>query len=119
MGQDQCVKRSTIANTIVALPTGKGRTLVAARVIDHFVNRDDQHVMFIVATSFLENQQAEYCEQHCARKIKAAKLSAMGTETWDAAKWIGCLSRFQVLIGTPKVFWHAIDSGFLNPGQFS
>lgn len=105
----QCEK----ANTIVVLPTGSGKTLIAAEVI----NRLGSPALFLVPTCLLVSQQAE------------ALHSWTGL---DVAKYRGGMMMppsFDVLVTTPEAFrvaqrdaaienyYH--DSSFLQWEMFS
>lgn len=91
------------ANTIVVLPTGSGKTLIAAEVI----KRIGAPALFLVPTCLLVDQQAE------------ALRSWTGL---DVAKYRGGVSlppSFDVLVATPEAFRIAQrDAASENSGSF-
>ncbi|CAJ1401879.1 unnamed protein product [Effrenium voratum] len=111
---DQAIRE----NLIVNLPTGKGKTLIAVKVIDHFL-RTKKHVVFVVPTKALVEQQAKYCESHCECKPQVDKLSGMEMDQWDEIKWEQCLKKHQVLVGTAEIFRRALDKGYLKAASLS
>ena len=79
------------ANTLVVLPTGAGKTLVAAEVI---AKRLPIAALFLVPTCLLVEQQA------------TALRNWLGTET-VVAEYMGGMqvpTQFDVLVSTPKAF---------------
>eukprot|EP00913_Durusdinium_trenchii_P031171 g29187.t1 len=66
--------RSWPRNMVVSLKTGAGKTLVAVKVIDHFLEKEERHVLFVVPTKALVSQQAKYCQTHCQASPPAAEL---------------------------------------------
>ncbi|OLQ12482.1 Endoribonuclease Dicer-like 2b [Symbiodinium microadriaticum] len=120
--QSASVQRAVGQNVIISLPTNYGKTLIAAKVIDHVLsnqNTREKHVLFIVPTKALVNQQAKYCRNHCDQKPAVDELCGMEMEKWDEVKWTACLRQHQVLVGTPEIFRRAMDQGFLQVAQLS
>jgi hypothetical protein len=99
--QVACVQQAIAQNTVVHLRTGGGKTLVAVRVIDHFLRaararadagvaddaaasppqRIPQHqqvVVFVVPTRVLVAQQASYCREHMHVDVDAASAGTRG-----------------------------------------
>lgn len=110
-------------NTIVNLETGGGKTLIGVLAIDHFRRTQPaKKIMFIVPTTVLVPQQANYIRDHaetsCATKV--VELSGRQMESWTAEQWGRCLDRFDLFVGTPEVFRRAVvDLGCLSLKKFS
>ena len=125
--QEQCISRSIDANTIVNLPTGTGKTLVATRVIDCYLGRsrqsnDCKRVLFTAPTRALVEQQADRCRRQCFPPIRIINLCSeeVHVSTWERKEWSGCLAHYDVIVGTPAIFVHALTvSGCLPLEAFS
>lgn len=112
--QQECRERTREQNTIVNMPTGVGKTLVAVLCIDDF--RRKGKVIFIVPTRPLVSQQAEYVREHADEKIAVRGLS----ETVSFDRWREILANNDVLVGTAEIFRHAfVDTKALRPEEFS
>eukprot|EP00930_Biecheleria_cincta_P023734 TRINITY_DN17092_c0_g1_i2.p1 TRINITY_DN17092_c0_g1~~TRINITY_DN17092_c0_g1_i2.p1 ORF type:complete len:747 (-),score=120.10 TRINITY_DN17092_c0_g1_i2:302-2542(-) len=116
--QLECVRHVIQRNTIVNMPTGTGKTLVAVLTIDHF--RESGKVMFLVPTRALVTQQAEYVRKHASRAVAVAELQGVQTDHLTATEWKDIVAKHDVLVGTAEVFRKAlVDNKFLNLGDFS
>eukprot|EP00434_Breviolum_minutum_P024149 symbB.v1.2.021318.t3/scaffold1837.1/size99322/6 len=115
--QKECVAQAKEKNTVVCLKTGLGKTLIAVKVIDHFLDlKQQQKILFLVPTKALVKQQADYCRQNC-RDVPGgsiAEVCGMETDSWDNLKWDEVLRKHRILVGTPEPLRRAMDSGFLS-----
>ena len=124
--QEEGLAAALASNVIIQIPTGGGKTLIACRAIDHFRREHDaddamgagsarppRRAMFVVPTRALVEQQAAYCESHCAPRplgenISAGRLSGIALDGWSQQDWAAALGRHEVLVGTPEVFKNAL-----------
>ena len=102
---DHALKR----NTIVNLPTGYGKTLIAAKLVEYHLRRSpQQRVAFIVPTRPLVEQQSAYCKTHCRLPSGAPpviqKLVGQDQAQWDQSDWDKCLQTSHILLGTAALF---------------
>ena len=121
--QHECFEHAKKRNTIVNLPTGKGKTLIAAKLINHFLELyPNKKIAFLVPTRPLVAQQAKYCEQHCRQDSGAQPIveRLIGEEqsTWTQSEWDGC--KYHVLLGVSALFQKAfVTDKFVTVSQFS
>ena len=115
--QTEAIERATRENTIVCLETGLGKTLIAVRLIDHFI--DVGKALFIAPTVVLVEQQARVCREQCAHSLRVVELCGSRQGDWTRASWTRCLAESDVLVGTPEIFRSAlVDSGCLSLTAF-
>lgn len=117
--QEECLRTAVRQNSIVVLPTGTGKTLIAVKVIDHFrALAPEKCVLFLVPTKALVGQQAEYCRSHCAVSEPVRELCGMEMDGCAQLHWTE-ITETKLLVGTPEVFRRALDKGYLRPEQIS
>eukprot|EP00741_Cyanophora_paradoxa_P019643 tig00021135_g18961.t1 len=126
-------------STIVNMPTGTGKTLIAAHAISHFLSlerrrpprpsrtrRGPRRCLFVVPTRALTSQQAEYVQRHapiCGAAgnppARVVQLCGQEMESWTQQHWNKVMAENEVLVGTPEVFRRAfVDSRFIWPAEF-
>jgi ERCC4-related helicase len=112
-------------NTIVNMETGKGKTLIAIHLIDHFITKTpEKKVLFIVPSRALVSQQAAYVRNHSSLKDtlspRVVEICGAEIDSWDLGTWSSIYRQHAVLVGTPEVFRKAIiDHGFMPKDIFS
>eukprot|EP00961_Rhodomonas_salina_P098991 1331667-Rhodomonas_salina.1 len=130
--QADAIQECKERNTIVCLPTGKGKTLIAITAIDHFlVEAQDKIALFIVPTRALVDQQAKAIRAYSKAlptggtkeesfTTGVAELSGQQMDGWTEQDWVDCLRNNKVLVGTPAVFQNAlITTRFLDINKLS
>ena len=122
--QAECIERAKEENIVINLATGMGKTLVAVRVIEHFLkcsNRETTVALFLVPTRPLVKQQAACCRVQGLEVIpRVAECAGSATDQWTAAHWRQLVADNDIMVGTPEVFRKAlVDFGFLRLNQVS
>lgn len=105
--QQECIDHAKERNTIVHIPTGRGKTLVAARLIDHYLNcRPDEKIAFLVPTRALVDQQSTYLKKHCQVSGSPPAIQRfVGEEQadWLESDWRECM-KSNIFVGTAALF---------------
>ena len=85
MFQRIAVKHALTRNTIIDLPTGTGKTMVAGLVIDAFLrSANNMKAVFVVNQVLLVTQQAPVLATHIGSDLKIGRYSSKETalEFW-------------------------------------
>jgi ERCC4-related helicase len=119
--QVECLRYSKEKNTIACLPTGYGKTLIAAKLIEHHLTIfPDKKVAFLVPTRPLVEQQANYCETHCDVPLVVERVFGEEQSKWTRRDWDDCCVRSHVFLGTAALFQQAfVTDRFLSLDDFS
>ena len=123
--QRESLERAKAANTIVHLPTGTGKTLIAARLVNHFLaQQPNGNIGFLVPTRALADQQSNYLLKHCQRANGAAVVvqPLVGEEqsAWKQSDWTAAMDKSDIFCGTAAVFQKAfISDRYMTMGRFS
>lgn len=115
--QHLCLDQILASNTIVNMPTGTGKTLVAVLAIDNF--RKYGKAIFLVPTRSLVSQQANYIRTHSSSPITVAELQGVSMHNASRNEWQTFVNSNDVLVGTAEIFRRAlVDTGFLSLEPF-
>lgn len=119
--QAECIEVSKERNTVVCLDTGLGKTLIAVKLIDHFLRTSPtKKILFIVPTVILVEQQARVCREQSGRSLRVVELCGNRLEGWTNASWDKCVESSDVMVGTPAIFVTGlVTHGYLNISQFA
>jgi hypothetical protein len=125
--------RAARAQTVAMLPTGAGKTLIAAWLIKHYADtllagRASSHVsalpmqrlparrccvVFLCPTKLLVRQQAAVLR--AATPLAVGEFTGdAGVDAWDAATWAARLADAEVVVATPQVVVDALAKSFLQ-----
>ena len=109
------------------LPTGAGKTLIAALLVNHYASavvasrREEaslsaarpRFVICVCPTKLLVAQQAGVLA--AATPLRVVPLTGDdGVDAWDAAAWRGALREAELLVATPALIRDALARGYLQ-----
>lgn len=123
--QQESLDHAKTRNTVVNLPTGFGKTLVAAELIQYYLQKSpQQRVAFLVPTRPLVAQQSEYCRKHCRLEDGSPPTvqNLMGQEqaSWTQLDWDNCMRTSHILLGTAALFQQAfVTDKYIDIGRIS
>ena len=127
--QLEALNSAKTRNTIVNLPTGEGKTLIAAKLIEHHIsNEPSKKVAFLVPTRALVKQQSSYCRRHCRLSnnpdspapVVVQQLVGQDQAEWTQADWDSCIRRSHILLGTAAIFQQAfVTDKYIDISMFS
>ena len=108
------------------LPTGAGKTLIAALLVNHYASavvasrRDEtspsarpRFIVCVCPTKLLVAQQAGVLA--AATPLRVVPLTGDdGVDAWDAAAWRNALRQAELLVATPALVRDALARGYLQ-----
>ena len=107
---------------MVALPTGSGKTAVAALLIAHFADAvalasrgggPATRVLFLCPTKTLVEQQAGALRATVPLSVRSL-TGDDGLDTWSQTEWTTLLAEAEVLVATPQCIVDALSKTFLQ-----
>ena len=102
------------ANCIVVLPTGLGKTAVAAQLVAEFLARGDGGSLFLAPTRVLANQHYEFLKGALTIQdivlITGEDAAAKREKMWNSGS---------VVCATPEIAKNDLDRRVVSPSQFS
>lgn len=112
--QRNITEKAILSNSLVALPTGLGKTLIAAVVmLNYYRWTADSKIVFMAPTRPLVTQQAEACykiagipRDDTALFVGPAASPAVRAPIWQEKR---------VFFSTPQIVDHDLKSGALDP----
>ncbi|KAK5733531.1 Dicer-like protein 2 [Elasticomyces elasticus] len=120
--QREMLDASLRGNTIVVMPTGSGKTLIAVARIRAELERSDSKklVWFIVNSVELCRQQLDVL---CRNLPACATLSLTGqdgVDNWSQQHlWDAVLANIRIVVGTPAVLKDALGHGFIRMSRIT
>lgn len=110
--QDRMVERCRTANTLLILPTGLGKTVIAARVAAHFLDRGK--VLMMAPTKPLVEQHVDAFSQF----LVDTKVSMLSGQTRES-KRAEIVASSDVIVSTPQTIENDLDTGRYDLSGFS
>ncbi|KAG5684812.1 hypothetical protein PVAND_014025 [Polypedilum vanderplanki] len=114
-----CLKQ----NSLIYLPTGSGKTMIAIKVINHFrdeivepINKNGKRAVFLVNTVCLAKQHKETIEEVLGLKV-SCWTSESKNKTWSKAMYLEKFNECSVIIATAQLFVDAVKHSFISIDQ--
>ncbi|XP_014251027.1 endoribonuclease Dicer isoform X2 [Cimex lectularius] len=118
--QVEILEKALKENTIVYMPTGSGKTFIAAMLIKYKGEKVEkkyteggQRIFFLVNTIPLVNQQASAIRKHVSFVV-GEYSGDMNVDYWNQQTWEDQLDRHQVLVMTAQIFLDLILHGYIK-----
>ncbi|KZS14290.1 Uncharacterized protein APZ42_020395, partial [Daphnia magna] len=112
-------------NTVVYLPTGSGKTMIAVLLIRDMaaqvkkpLTEGGRRIIFLVPTVVLAKQQSSYIRRHTCLEI-GEYYGELGVDLWRGDRWTKELDKNNVLVMTAQLFVNAVHHGFIKVGSIA
>lgn len=112
-------------NSILYLPTGSGKTIIAVKVIDHFshdlkipLDNGGKRSLFLVNTVHLGKQVAEEIKNLLGLEV-ACWNSETHKKTWSKERYHDEFDKCQVVVATAQLFLDAVKHSFISIAQLN
>jgi len=104
-----------LQNTLIVLPTGLGKTVVALLVIASRLLNEDGRILFLAPTKPLVEQHAEFLRKRL--RLEEEKIVSVSGET-PPDKRPEMYKKAKIIVSTPQVIENDIISGKLDLSDF-
>ena len=111
--QTNLAQHAMTKNCLVVLPTGLGKTAIALQVIAKYLSHNTGSILFLAPTRVLVNQHYEFL-QNCLTYDDISLITGTDNATNRSELW-----RHGIICSTPEVARNDLDSGIIQPEQFS
>ncbi|KAK3117744.1 Dicer-like protein 2 [Teratosphaeriaceae sp. CCFEE 6253] len=115
--QQEMLDASLRGNAIVVMPTGSGKTMIAAARIRVELERSDpgKLVWFLANSIELGRQQLSYLQAQLPAYQMLSLTGQDGVDNWSSQHlWDAVLAGVRVVVGTPAVLKDALSHGFVR-----
>ena len=109
-----------------ASPTGSGKTLIAVKLIEHFLSQSyspRRIVAFLAPTTVLVEQQRLYVQTHCVGIVRSyiGETSSKGVsiQKWGREEWAAEVKEVNVMVMTPEILRDAFSRKLVEVSSFS
>ncbi|KAK4902509.1 Dicer-like protein 2 [Elasticomyces elasticus] len=120
--QREMLDASLRGNTIVVMPTGSGKTLVAvARIRAELEISDSKKLVWFIANSVeLCRQQLDVLRQNLPAYATLSLTGQDGVDNWSQQHlWDAVLQNVRIVVGTPAVLKDALGHGFIRMSRIT
>ncbi|KAK3650368.1 Dicer-like protein 2 [Elasticomyces elasticus] len=120
--QREMLDASLRGNTIVVMPTGSGKTLIAvARIRAELERSDSKKLVWFIANSVdLCRQQLDVLRQNLPAYATLSLTGQDGVDNWSQQHlWDAVLANIRIVVGTPAVLKDALGHGFLRMSRIA
>ena len=118
--QQQLFEVCVVKNSILYLPTGSGKTLIAVKVIDHFSDElkipladGGRRSLFLVNTVCLGKQVTEEIRNLLGLEV-ACWNSETHKKTWSKQRFHDEFGKNEVIVATAQLFLDAVKHSFIS-----
>ncbi|XP_041980153.1 endoribonuclease Dicer [Aricia agestis] len=108
-------------NTLIHLPTGSGKTLIATQLIKRFKEpnpkpwgQGGKRCFFLVNTVPLVRQQKKVIELRCPVNGVGCYSGEDGVDFWDKRKWDSELSKHEVIVMTTQILSDMLTHNYIK-----
>ncbi len=112
--QVNIAKSALRGNTLVVLPTGLGKTVIAIFVIAEVLRRKGGKILFLAPTKPLVEQHVR-----TLRNLTSVKNIVLLTGEIRKNKRKNLVKEAEIVVSTPQVIQNDIQSGAINIGEFT
>ncbi|KAK5684556.1 Dicer-like protein 2 [Elasticomyces elasticus] len=120
--QGEMLDASLRGNTIVGMPTGSGKTLVAvARIRAELERSDSKKLVWFIANSVeLCRQQLDVLCQNLPAYATLSLTGQDGVDNWSQQHlWDAVFQNVRIVVGTPAVLKDALGHGFIRMSRIT
>ncbi|KAK5719831.1 Dicer-like protein 2 [Elasticomyces elasticus] len=120
--QREMLDASLRGNTIVVMPTGSGKTLIAvARIRAELEESDSKKLVWFIANSVeLCRQQLDVLRQNLPAYATLSLTGQDGVDNWSQQYlWDAVLADIRIVVGTPAMLKDALGHGFIRMSRIA